>query len=256
MGMTIPVDPTGAFYVLADPGFGRVFSQSWELGGYNAALTGVIDDIVSGVGVPRCIRVDMFQAVQSTSTGLIELTWSSAFTGDWANLKLEVQYSCNGTPVTVTLTIDPCYWMNGICSGLGCSTVCVPGTPYTFAPPCEGPYNFTLQSECLPGDYYSGESTATVEWARPYKRGDSNRDGGFDIGDAVHVLDALFAGGEFPCRAASDVNADGAVDIGDTIYALNALFALGTPPPDPHEECGVDPEMPGEIECDEYDACE
>ncbi len=226
---------TGVYYQ-TDSGMGNVFSQSWELGGYGDLIDPVLDDIIEGVGVPRCIRVDMFMAVQNTTTGVINITWSAGYTGDWVNLKLQIFTPPCTSDVTVTVPMPQ--W---------------PGF-YNYSPPCEGQYNFTLQSECT-GGYLSGESVATVEWARPHKRGDSNRDGGFDIGDGIHVLNGLFAMGGFPCEAASDVNNDDMIDIGDAIYALNALFAGGPPPAAPFDECGIDDETPSGLRCDEYDVC-
>ncbi|MEM7260519.1 MAG: putative Ig domain-containing protein [Planctomycetota bacterium] len=87
-----------------------------------------------------------------------------------------------------------------------------------------------------------------------FVRGDSNADGGFNIGDAVYALDFLFSGGPEVCRAAMDANDDNGVDVGDVVYMLEALFSGGSLPPSPHPGCGVDPDA-GPLPCDSFPAC-
>jgi len=72
-------------------------------------------------------------------------------------------------------------------------------------------------------------------------RGDSNRDGGVDISDAVGILLYLFGGRDVTCLDAFDVNDSGTVDISDPIALLDFLFAHGTPPPPPFPHRGADP---------------
>jgi len=77
-----------------------------------------------------------------------------------------------------------------------------------------------------------------------FRRGDCNQDGGFDIADAVTVLDTLFAGGDpFECADACDGNDDGSVDIADPILLLGVLFQGSSPVPAPGSGpgCGSDP---------------
>ena len=63
-----------------------------------------------------------------------------------------------------------------------------------------------------------------------FRRGDANRDGIFDLSDAIFNLGRLFlSGGDLPCLDASDANDDGQVDLSDSVAILNRLF-LGTPP--------------------------
>jgi hypothetical protein len=74
-----------------------------------------------------------------------------------------------------------------------------------------------------------------------FRRGDTNSDGGMDIGDAVYLLQNLFADGPAStCPDAADANDDEAVDIADAVYILQRLFAGGPPIAEPHPECGVD----------------
>jgi hypothetical protein len=79
----------------------------------------------------------------------------------------------------------------------------------------------------------------------PFRRGDSNDDGRFDIADAVLTLLCLFAGGPCSqCPDAADANDDGALNVTDPIYLLNWRFRGGPtnpPPPPPFPSCNRDP---------------
>ena len=89
-----------------------------------------------------------------------------------------------------------------------------------------------------------------------FKRGDANGDGGFDIGDAIFLLAALFSGGD-PCACddACDANDDGSTNIADAIYMLTNLFSGGAAPPAPGpNSCGIDPTSDA-LDCDEYSGC-
>ncbi|MBN1420590.1 MAG: thrombospondin type 3 repeat-containing protein [Planctomycetes bacterium] len=75
-----------------------------------------------------------------------------------------------------------------------------------------------------------------------FLRGDANDDGGRDIGDAIFVLNYIFADGVVPpCDDAADANDDGRIDIGDAIKILDHLFAQAGPLPDPFDARGADP---------------
>jgi len=65
-----------------------------------------------------------------------------------------------------------------------------------------------------------------------------------EIGDAIFLLSALFAGGEMPpCLEACDMHDDGgSPDIGDAIHLLTHLFGGGPPPAAPHPGCGAGPD--------------
>jgi hypothetical protein len=75
-----------------------------------------------------------------------------------------------------------------------------------------------------------------------FKRGDSNRDGGVNIADAVYILQNLFAQGPaILCPDAADSNDDEGVNIADAVYILQNLFAQGPPMPAPGpDDCGPD----------------
>jgi hypothetical protein len=61
--------------------------------------------------------------------------------------------------------------------------------------------------------------------------GDLNCDGTADVGDAVHLLNYLYRGGDPPVpMEAGDVNCDGVVDVGDVVFLINYLYKGGDPP--------------------------
>ncbi len=83
-----------------------------------------------------------------------------------------------------------------------------------------------------------------------FRRGDCNADGLKDIGDAVFLLDVLFAsGGPMTCADSCDANDDGGNDLGDAITLLNHLFAGGSIPTP--EDCGADA-TDDSLGCDGY----
>jgi hypothetical protein len=75
-----------------------------------------------------------------------------------------------------------------------------------------------------------------------FQRGDANRDGGYDLSDAVTIFSHLFLDGQdSACPDAEDVNDDGDRDISDPVRILMYLFLRGTAPPSPHPGWGLDP---------------
>ena len=89
----------------------------------------------------------------------------------------------------------------------------------------------------------------------PFRRGDANGDGLFNIADAIATLGFLFSGGAMNCADAGDSNDDGLVNIADGITVLGALFSGGAFPPDPGTDtCGVDP-TDDAIDCEIYNSC-
>ncbi len=87
-----------------------------------------------------------------------------------------------------------------------------------------------------------------------FNRGDTNQDGGFDIADAIFLLNFLFNNGIVSCVVACDANDDNGVDIADAVYCLIALFGNGALPPAPHGVCGEDP-TPGALSCIDFSNC-
>ena len=89
-----------------------------------------------------------------------------------------------------------------------------------------------------------------------FQRGDANADGMEDVSDAVFILLYLFAGQVEPsCLKSADGNDNGSVEIGDALYILNFLFVSGTPPPNPHPACAVDP-TPDGLPCQRFWPCQ
>jgi hypothetical protein len=87
----------------------------------------------------------------------------------------------------------------------------------------------------LPRSAFADSTTPT------FIRGDSNRDGGVDLSDAVATLVHLFSGGSISCKDAADGNDDGKVDISDPVYVLTHLFLGGEEPKAPFPAAGIDP---------------
>ncbi len=89
-----------------------------------------------------------------------------------------------------------------------------------------------------------------------FRRGDANADGNnLDLGDAVYILQYLFANGPTPlCQDAADANDDSSIDIGDGVYILQYLFADGAALPPPFEVCGRD-ETDDTVTCETFEPC-
>jgi len=86
------------------------------------------------------------------------------------------------------------------------------------------------------------------EYYEKFKRGDANNDGIYDIGDAITILDYLFADPPLPppgCADAFDVDDNGILTVGDPIYLLSWLFESGRFPPPPCPQCGIDETQDG-----------
>lgn len=88
----------------------------------------------------------------------------------------------------------------------------------------------------------------------PFRRGDCNDDGAYDLGDAIAVLDLLFVAGTVSCDSACDANDDGSVDLGDGVFILSSLFSGGADPSAPRGVCGEDPTSDA-LSCVEFSAC-
>lgn len=74
-----------------------------------------------------------------------------------------------------------------------------------------------------------------------FVRGDSNRSGQVDIGDAIDILNGLFGPGpRAACQDACDANDDGAVDLSDSVFILRHMFGGGRAMPAPYPNRGND----------------
>jgi len=76
-----------------------------------------------------------------------------------------------------------------------------------------------------------------------FRRGDVDGDGFITLGDAIALLNYLFASGRTPpCLDAADFEDDGILALGDAVSLLNYQFASGRPPAPPGPTaCGADP---------------
>ncbi|MBN1417987.1 MAG: lamin tail domain-containing protein [Planctomycetes bacterium] len=90
----------------------------------------------------------------------------------------------------------------------------------------------------------------------PFERGDVNANRALDLGDAIFLLNYLFASGAAPgCLDASDINDDGQLDVGDAVRLLNYLFASGPEPAPPFGACGADPTPDDPLGCEAFPRC-
>ncbi len=70
-----------------------------------------------------------------------------------------------------------------------------------------------------------------VEEGYHYKNGDANRDETINVGDAVHIVNYIFRGGDEPYPIyAGDANCDKTVNIADAVYLINFIFRGGNKP--------------------------
>ncbi len=99
-------------------------------------------------------------------------------------------------------------------------------------------------------------NVAVVGAATSLIRGDANTDGGFDISDAIFLLDFLFIPGSAtpPCMDSADTNDDGSVNLADAVTVLGNLFSGGAPIAAPHPGCGPDP-TPDGLGCASFPTC-
>ncbi|MBN1422120.1 MAG: hypothetical protein JXP34_25325 [Planctomycetes bacterium] len=100
-------------------------------------------------------------------------------------------------------------------------------------------YNYILSEDEIQELLECGPHNGKVA----FRRGDVTADGVLTIGDAVVLLNHIFAQGVAPpCPDAADIDDNGAYTIGDAVALLNYQFASGAPPAPPGpDECGEDP---------------
>ena len=87
-----------------------------------------------------------------------------------------------------------------------------------------------------------------------FVRGDSNRDGNFDLSDPILTLGYLFLGATTTCVVAHDINDDGSVNAADAVAHLSWLFIAGPQPAAPFPACGDDPTA-DTLTCDSFGPC-
>jgi sugar lactone lactonase YvrE len=86
---------------------------------------------------------------------------------------------------------------------------------------------------------------------RPFRRGDADGDGRWNITDAVFTFNFLFNGGPVPpCRDAADSDDFEGINLTDGIFTLNFLFLGGRRIPAPYPSCGEDPTPNDGVTCD------
>ncbi len=92
----------------------------------------------------------------------------------------------------------------------------------------------------------------------PFRRGDVDRNGAFDVTDAIVFLNYQFVGSVkyLHCLDAADVDDSGELDVSDALRILNSLLLSTAPPPafpGPFQ-CGQDG-SPDDLGCSHYEGC-
>ena len=90
----------------------------------------------------------------------------------------------------------------------------------------------------------------------PFRRGDVNVDGEWNLSDAITVLGRLFPGNPAPlaCEKSADPDDSGALEIWDALLLLWYLFLEGLPPAEPFMSCGFDPTA-DPLGCNSFPPC-
>ena len=135
---------------------------------------------------------------------------------------------------------------------IGGSITMLPGNSTSFVDTGvpAGTYTYTVTALTATGVSTTEQCSATVSagTGAPFRRGDANSDGMYDISDAITVLVRLFGTGTVTCENALDANDDESVNVADAVYLLQALFGTGPFPTAPAPNCGVDPTA-GALSC-------
>lgn len=103
----------------------------------------------------------------------------------------------------------------------------ISGTPTEY-----GDFTFTvLAVDNLDTNYRDSVAYTLTIAEPPDSPGDANADGNVNIGDAVYVINYIFAGGAPPpILNWADANGDCSVNIGDAVYLINYIFSGGPAP--------------------------
>ena len=90
----------------------------------------------------------------------------------------------------------------------------------------------------------------------PFRRGDFNADGSYNLADSFEILDFVFQGSPTPpCLNAADANGDRSIDLTDALLVLNNIFLDSEPPPHPGPAvCGVERDEAA-LPCASYPIC-
>ena len=166
-------------------------------------------------------------------------------------------------PITPGLTFDPDYFYlsPGIADNTSTNVPLVTNLGQTYGVSTPITFEVVIHnedfSECCNEIHTLSGMASPLPVQAPFIRGDGNADGLFDIGDAIYLLDYLFAStGPVPCEAAADSNGDALIDVADAVFTLEALFAGGSNPPHPYPGCGLESETnPDHLECQSYGVC-
>ncbi len=112
-------------------------------------------------------------------------------------------------------------------------------------------FSWTGPSTHSRGSLNDGQSIPAAPGVE-FIRGDCNIDGFLGIGDALSLLNYLFASGPATCLDACDPSDDDQILINDPLTLLNYLFASAPAPSAPFPGCGPDPTGTTDLGCVDY----
>jgi hypothetical protein len=129
--------------------------------------------------------------------------------------------------------------------------------PYTALGAGFEALSFTITIGTFPQPTDALDELASTSFsARPFRRGECNANGVFDLADPIfHIQQIMNESIKLPCAAACDANGDEVLDMGDPIYTLQHQFLAGPPPPAPYPGCDFPP-APLAIDCEFYPSCD
>ncbi|MFN0057226.1 MAG: hypothetical protein ACKVX7_02105 [Planctomycetota bacterium] len=153
----------------------------------------------------------------------------------WVNLDayVAIEIGRDGSPIAMLPAIATSYLDSAVAAG---------SHTYTVRGSCGGPYGTAVSCAVIHSPLVA------------FRRGECNGDGGFNIADAVSLLNYLFVPPPtvLACADACDANDDGLVNIADAIATLQALFGTPSVPlPAPYGSCGTDSTL-DPLDCDSY----
>lgn len=88
-----------------------------------------------------------------------------------------------------------------------------------------------IDSKTTPDTLFQNFAFPVIPYVEPFLCGDANNSESFDISDAVHVVNYIFAGGPAPNPLLSgDCDCSNTVDISDVVYMISYIFSGGPAP--------------------------
>ncbi|MCP4566228.1 MAG: hypothetical protein GY841_01470 [FCB group bacterium] len=143
-------------------------------------------------------------------------------TFDWSTTRPADEY------FEIELSTDPAY--SGVLPYLHYEGIDATSFTIPDALSEEETYYWHVNHYDLAGNESGYSSSASFNFVR-FICGDANGDLAINVGDAVHLINYVFKGGDAPDpMEAGEVNCDGALNVGDAVYVINYVFKGGDVP--------------------------